>query len=144
MNTPPILNTPVLLSRNKAQEAAMTLIYNALTLIKVEEDVDLMTLLERYFDLPYPEIDLFVKEVLVKSIKNKDVVIQHVTPHLKNWTFDRLNILTQAIFLLAYTHYHYVGDVDKNVVIDNAVKLAKKFVDEKDYKFINAILDKIL
>jgi transcription termination factor NusB len=29
-------------------------------------------------------------------------------------------------------------------VIDNAIKLAKKFVDEKDYAFINAILDKVL
>jgi transcription termination factor NusB len=37
-----------------------------------------------------------------------------------------------------------VKEVDKKVVIDNAVKLAKKFVDEKDYAFINAILDKVL
>jgi transcription termination factor NusB len=30
------------------------------------------------------------------------------------------------------------------VVIDVAVKLAKTYLDAKDYKFVNAILDKVL
>jgi transcription antitermination protein NusB len=134
----------MVLSRNKAQEIAMTLIYNALTLMKVDEALDVEALITRYFDEPYEDIDVFVKEILIKMVKYQTVMTDHISSHLKNWTFDRLNLLTQAIFMLAYTHFHYVGDVDKKVVIDNAVKLAKKFVDEKDYKFVNAILDKVL
>jgi len=78
------------------------------------------------------------------AIKHQTTIINLINPHLVKWTFDRLNMLTQAIFLLAVSHYQYVKDVDKKVVIDNAIKLAKKFVDEKDYAFINAILDKVL
>ena len=38
------------------------------------------------------------------------------------------------------------SEIDKAVIINNAVKFAKKFGDggEKDYKFVNAILDKCL
>ena len=34
--------------------------------------------------------------------------------------------------------------VDKGVVIDIAVKLAKKYLSGKDYRFVNAILDNVL
>lgn len=135
---------PVVLTRNKAQEASMTLLYNALLRLKVEETLDLQQLMTNFFDCEYDDVDLFVKEIMIKGIKHHDVIVEQVSSHLKNWSFDRLNMLTQAIFFLAYTHFHYVGDVDKKVVIDNAVKLTKKFADEGDYKFVNAILDKIL
>jgi transcription termination factor NusB len=61
-----------------------------------------------------------------------------------NWKFARLNRVAQAILLLAYIHHHYVKDADKSVIIDVAVRLSKKFLHDDEYKFINAILDKVL
>jgi transcription antitermination factor NusB len=136
------MNKP--LTRNQTHEVAMTLIYNALTLAKVGLTVDLEKLMVDLLERPYDDIDLYIKQVVIKAIKHQQTIIDLVNPHLVKWTFDRLNMLTQAIFLLAVAHYQYVKDVDKKVVIDNAVKLAKKFVDVKDYAFINAILDKVL
>lgn len=136
------MNKP--LTRNQTHEVAMTLIYNALTLAKIDLPVDLEQLMTDYLEEPYTNIDVYIKEVVIKAIKHQREIIDLVNPHLIKWTFDRLNLLTQAIFLLAVAHYQYVKDVDKNVVIDNAIKLAKKFVDPKDYAFINAILDKVL
>jgi transcription antitermination factor NusB len=136
------MNKP--LSRNQTHEVAMTLIYNALTLAKVDIPVDFEKLMVDYLEEPYDNIDVYIKAVVMKAIKHQQTIIDLVNPHLVKWTFDRLNMLTQAIFLLAIAHYQYVKEVDKKVVIDNAVKLAKKFVDEKDYAFINAILDKVL
>jgi transcription antitermination factor NusB len=136
------MNKP--LTRNQTHEVAMTLIYNALTLAKIDLPVDLEQLMTDYLEEPYANIDVYIKEVVIKAIKHQREIIDLVNPHLIKWTFDRLNLLTQAIFLLAVAHYQYVKDVDKNVVIDNAIKLAKKFVDPKDYAFINAILDKVL
>jgi N utilization substance protein B len=132
------------LSRNQTHEVAMTLIYNALTLAKIDLPVDLEQLMTDMLEEPYDNIDLYIKEVVLKAIKHQTDIIALINPHLVKWTFDRLNLLTQAIFLLAVSHYQYVKDVDKKVVIDNAIKLAKKFVDEKDYAFVNAILDKVL
>jgi transcription antitermination factor NusB len=132
------------LTRNQTHEVAMTLIYNALTLAKIDLPVDLEKLMVDFLEEPYDNIDMYIKEVVFMSIKHQQTIIDLVNPHLVKWTFDRLNLLTQSIFLLAVAHFQYVKEVDKKVVIDNAVKLAKKFVDHKDYAFINAILDKVL
>jgi transcription antitermination protein NusB len=136
------MNKP--LTRNQTHEVAMTLIYNALTLSKIDLPVDLEKLMTDFLEEPYDNIDMYIKEVVIKAIKHQTEIIDLINPHLIKWTFDRLNLLTQAIFLLAVSHYRYVKDVDKKVVIDNAIKLAKKFVDVKDYAFVNAILDKVL
>ena len=42
---------------------------------------------------------------------------------------------------MSYTHYHYIEKVDKKIVINIAVTLAKKYIDDKQAKFINGILD---
>ena len=42
---------------------------------------------------------------------------------------------------MSYAHYKYIGHVDKSVVINVAVELAKKYIDDKQAKFINGILD---
>ena len=49
-----------------------------------------------------------------------------------------------SILMLGIGEYKYVGNVDKSVIIDVCIRLAKKYGDEKDYKFVNALLDKVL
>ena len=38
----------------------------------------------------------------------------------------------------------YVEKIDKSIVINVAVDLAKKYIEEKQAKFVNAILDEVL
>ena len=68
---------------------------------------------------------------------------------MQNNTFflklERINLVAHAIFLLALSEYKYVEEeIEKSALINVAVTLAKKYLDEKDYKFINAVLDKVL
>ena len=62
-------------------------------------------------------------------------------PFLKKWKWERLPLLTQAILLMSYTHFYFIEKADKAVVINVAVELAKKYIDDKQAKFINGILD---
>lgn len=132
------------LSRNQSHEVAMSLIYAALTYTALKEPVDVEALVEDYFGVRYDEADLFVKTILIKVIKHYEIAVSHLEPHMVNWKFSRLNRVAQAILLLAYAHFHYIKDADKNVIIDVAVRLSKKFLQDDEYKFINAILDKVL
>ena len=70
--------------------------------------------------------------------------IDKLQAKMDKWKFDRLNRLNQAILLLSLAHYYGVGEVEKAVVINVAVSLAKKYLDYNDYKFVNAILDNVL
>ena len=53
-------------------------------------------------------------------------------------------LLLIAILMLAITEYKYVCGIEKSIIINVAIKLAHKYADEKDYKFVNALLDKVL
>ena len=66
------------------------------------------------------------------------------TPFLTNWKWERLPTLTQASLIKSYAHFYFVEKVDKHVVINVAIELAKTYVDPAQAKFINAILDKVL
>lgn len=131
-------------SRNEYQEIAMSIIYDTLTYDSMGLDYDIKELISDIAGLPYEEIDLFLKEIVVKSINYRDEIIKKIEPKLVNWTFVRLNRLAQAILIMSVTHYFYIGNVDKAIVINVAVVLAKKYLISDDYKFINALLDNVL
>ena len=58
---------------------------------------------------------------------------------LKDWhTVDR-NILRLSVYELLYCQ----EDVPANVVIDEAVEIAKIYGDEQSSKFINSVLSKV-
>ena len=43
---------------------------------------------------------------------------------------------------MSYTNFYFIEKTDKAVIINIAVELAKKYIDDKQAKFINGILDK--
>mgnify|MGYP003248610461 CR=1 FL=1 len=104
-------------SRNSNQEKAMTIIYDALTYEHIGYDYDIKEMIGDVLDSPFEEADFYVKEVVVKALLHKSEIV---------------------------AHYYYIKDVEKPVVIDVAVRLAKKYLDDGDYKFINAVLDEVL
>ena len=136
---------PVEMSRNEMQKKAMTAIYDALTYQKMGKSVNVEEIVSSLMELPYEECDYFVKAAVIFSLKYQQDIIQIYEANMRKWTFDRLNRVEQAILLLSYVHFYYIDpEVDKAIVINIAVNLTKHFCDEKDYRFVNAILDKVL
>ena len=60
----------------------------------------------------------------------------------KDWSFDRLSVLEQAILLVSLQEI-LQNDIPKPVVINEAIKLAKKYCDDDSYKLINGVLDQL-
>ncbi len=131
-------------SRNANQEKAMIIIYDALTYEDMNIDYDIKEIIGDVLGDSYENSDFYVREVVVKTLLHEKEIISEIEPKLNKWKFSRLNRLAQAILLLSYAHYKYVEGVDKAIVIDIAVHLAKKYLDDGDYKFINAVLDNVL
>ena len=132
-------------SRNSLQKVAMSAIYDALTYQKMGKPVNVEDIVSSLMDLPYEECDFFVKAAVIFSLKYQDDIIAIYSQNMVKWTFDRLNRVEQAILLLAYVHFFYIEpEVDRAVVINIAIRLAKDYLGDKDYRFVNAILDKVL
>lgn len=89
-------------------------------------------------------LSLFVKEVFLKALKNRDEIVAEVSKYLKKWTFNRLNTYAQALFLEAVAEGKYTDYSAKPVIINSCVDLAKKYLSPSDSAYVNAVLDKVL
>lgn len=135
------------ITRNKAQELIVQLMYSFLILEETKVPINFQESVQEACKIPYEDCDIYIKEVLIKALKNQEIITDYISKFLINWNFSRLNTTIQAILITSVAEYFIEGlDTDKAVIINNAVKFAKKFGDggEKDYKFVNAILDKCL
>lgn len=132
-----------MLSRNQEQEKIMLTVYQYLFYQRMKSE-DIVTELENVFEIPYDEISVFAREVVVKTLLHQEEIDSIISENLVKWTLDRINLVAHAILLFAIGEYKYTEECNKAEMINVAVNLAKKYLDDKDYKFINALLDKVL
>lgn len=83
----------------------------------------------------------YILKIMYDLEKNKDNYINKISSYLVNWTFDRLNLIDQAILLVAVSELN-IGETSKAIIIDEAILISKKYSDEEAYKYINGVLDK--
>jgi len=131
------------LSRNEEHELIMTCIYDALVYSNMGKEFSIEEILCSVFEVEYEEISFFVKETVIKSLSHINEIKLIFQEKMPKWSFDRLNLVEQSILIMSYTHKQ-IEKSDKSIIINIAVKLSKKFLDKDDYKFVNAILDKVL
>ena len=86
------------------------------------------------------DFDLFSKSLLSieKNIKKIESAINSLK--IKN---SSLELIDKSILYFAINEMLF-GELDKPVVIDESLRLSKKFSSPDSYKFINASLDKFL
>lgn len=66
-----------------------------------------------------------------------------ISSHLENWKLHRLPAVDRAILRLSVWELLYANDVDINVVIDEAVKLAKELSTDESPAFVNGVLGRV-
>jgi len=80
-------------------------------------------------------------EGVTEHIEEMDSIL---TKHLEKWTVDRLATVDRNILRVAvYEMIHCKEDVPVNVVINEALEIAKIYGDESSSKFINSVLSKV-
>lgn len=135
------------ITRNQEHYVVMTVIYDALSDIEHGEGKgfhDVKNLISELANTPYNEVSDYVRNTINESLLHYVDIVKAYEPNLVNWSWERLPLLTRSILLMSYAHFYYVEKVDKKIVINIAVNLAKKYIDDKQAKFINAIVDKVL
>ena len=88
------------------------------------------------------EEDDYLTAMKEDLIAHKQDYIEEISKYLNKWSFDRLNLVEQAILLETVSEISQ-GINDKAVVIDEAVIMAKEYCDDEAYKYINGVLDHI-
>ena len=124
-----------MLNRHEIREKLVFALYQHLLLKK---DIN-VCFLDNFEDIEY---DDFIDSISKDLLKNKSDYIYEISQYLVKWTFDRLNLVEQAILLEAVSEIK-LNLNERAVIIDEAVILTKKYCDEESYKYINGVLDNI-
>jgi N utilization substance protein B len=72
-----------------------------------------------------------------------EAVDAQIDNHLSNWSSDRLGVLERAILRLAVYELSASTELAVEIIIDEAVKLAKRFCGDDSFKFVNGVLDAV-
>ncbi len=126
-------------SRRELREVSMIALYQTY----ICESNNITYKIEEIIKSLIDEDNVFVNELVIKTLENTNDIDILINKYLTNWTIDRLGKTDQAILRIA-TYELLFTDTPGVVIIDEAVELSKKYSDDKVKNIINAVLDNIL
>ncbi|MDP4085594.1 MAG: transcription antitermination factor NusB [Bacillota bacterium] len=88
--------------------------------------------------------DEYLTSLVMGVYANKDQIDHLISKNLEKWKLERLatvdrNLLRIAVYELKFGN----GGVPENVVLDEAIEIAKIYGDEQSSKFVNGVLSKV-
>lgn len=88
--------------------------------------------------------DEYLSKLVSGVLEHKETIDSEVKGFLEKWTLERLatvdrNLLRLSVFELLYL----TEEVPANVVLDEAIEIAKLYGDDQSSKFINGVLSKV-
>ena len=125
----------MIINRSKARTIAMQIIFQ-IPVHKTTDKVLVDKILSDYKNIGKEEVFSLVTN-------NIDEIDAELNSKMKGWTIDSIPKVDLAILRLAVAEICYAKDIPKVVAVNEAVRIAKKFSDDKSAKFINGILANI-
>lgn len=127
--------------RREGRELALQLLY-ALELNPIEVQ-EMLRLSRENSRASAEEVREFAEELVAGVVANRNAIDNIIVDKSKNWAISRmarvdLNILRLAVFELLF-----LSEIPRNVTINEAIEVAKKFGTEESASFINGMLDEI-
>jgi N utilization substance protein B len=121
-------------TRREARERALHLLYES-----EMKGVDPTAVIEA---LPVPP-DRFAVEVASGVGEHQDEIDEVLRRYAQRWDLERMPALDRAVLRLATYELGHRPDVPRNVVINEAVELAKRYSTDDSGRFVNGMLSRI-
>jgi transcription antitermination protein NusB len=127
-------------NRHRAREYALQVLFEM-----DFNDADRALLIRHFWDglhVPREVIDFAMERVngVLRHRRDLDALI---TTFSENWKLDRMTAVDRNVLRMAVFEILHCADVPRNVVINEAVEIGKRFGTEESGAFINGILDQI-
>ena len=118
------------LSRRAARRTAFVLLY--------QWDVTGKELTSLY----QGEIDSFARELAEAVAGRAEELDERITAAADDWTADRLGAVERTVLRIA-VHELEAGSIPREVAIDEAVRLTKRYATDEAARLVNGILGRI-
>jgi N utilization substance protein B len=107
----------------------------------------LKMLFQRDFSGQIDELELITDEYVLDVLRGIEAHQAEIDPIIQEraegWHISRLHSVDRNLLRLAIYELYYRKDIPPEVVINEAVELAKRYGTEKSPAFVNAILDRV-
>ncbi|MCM3765218.1 transcription antitermination factor NusB [Neobacillus niacini] len=88
--------------------------------------------------------DDYLSKLVLGVTEQREEIDKLISDNLEKWSIERLaavdrNILRIAVYELRF----FQPEIPENVILDEAIEIAKIYGDDQSSKFINAVLSKV-
>ena len=126
--------------RREGRELALQILYSLdLNPLKMQETLQLF----RENSRSAANVRIFAEELVAGVMANREEIDKKIAEKSKNWAISRMARVDLNILRLAVYELDFRADIPKNVTMNEAIEVAKKFGTEDSPAFINGILDEI-
>jgi N utilization substance protein B len=127
--------------RHRSREAALQALYAAdmagePDLARAQASLDSLA---EHFELP-AGARAFAKELVLGVAEHRAEIDRRITAVALRWRLDRMAAVDRNVLRLAAYEIVFAG-TPREVVIDEAVELARRFSDDASPRFVNGVLD---
>ena len=126
-------------ARSKARKAALDLLYESD--IRSRPATELLN--DRLTDLDYLIRD-YTRNLIVGVSERKSKIDEIILMRAKGWDLDRMPVIDRNILRLGTFELLWSNEIPANVVISEAVELAKSLSTEESASYINGVMAAIL
>ena len=91
---------------------------------------------QNYENLNLKNFETYLKEIKKNILDIDSIIEKHTNINVEQISKIELAILKQAIYEIRNSN------LEKPIIISEAIRLAKRFGQDSSYKFVNALLDK--
>jgi transcription antitermination protein NusB len=131
-------------TRHRAREVAVQMLYQWEVAQSDVEDV-----LRTFWtaNLPGAEgasdaVREFAEQLVRYTVSNREQIDRLITETAEHWRLSRMAALDRLILRMAIGEFLH-GETPRNVIINEALELAKTFSGDESAKFVNGILDAV-
>jgi transcription antitermination protein NusB len=87
--------------------------------------------------------DDYLNQLVLGVVEQKDEIDALIIENLEKWSLDRLATVDRNLLRMAAFELKFSQDIPDNVILDEAIEIAKIYGDDQSSKFINGVLSKI-
>ncbi len=83
----------------------------------------------------------FATELVEATLVHREEIDRELTVVMRDWKLTRVSVVIRNLLRMSWCEMMILGETPFPVVVNEAVDLARKFMDEESAKFVNSVLE---
>lgn len=130
--------------RRRAREAALQMLYQCeVGRVPPEEAIATHGEIEQVTRMASADAEAFAAQLVLGTVEHAGEIEPVIAASASHWRPERMAVIDRLILRMSVYQLQHVPDVPPNVVISEAVELARRFGGDESGRFVNGVLDAI-